>query len=88
MARRASARKSLRQNRVHRTRNRSAKTRIGTETRKFLRAVERGDAQQAKEQFGLLTKLLHKAAAKGIMHANTVARRQSTMQKLVAKLAS
>ncbi|MDP6439552.1 MAG: 30S ribosomal protein S20 [Candidatus Brocadiia bacterium] len=81
MPHRECARKSLRQNASRRLRNKGVKSRLGTETRKFLRAVERGDVQEAKGQLSLLTKLLQKASAKGVMHANTVARRQALLHK-------
>ena len=81
MPHRQCARKALRQNATRRLRNKGVKSRLGTETRKFLRAVERGNVQEAKGQLSLLTKLLQKASAKGIMHANTVARRQARLQK-------
>lgn len=86
MAQRACAKKALRQSKVRRQRNRSVRTRLGTETRMFLRAVERRDAQEAKSRLSLLTTLLHRAAAKGIMHANTVARRQSLLQKRLTRI--
>ena len=88
MPQRANARKTLLQNRGRRQRNRAAKTRLGTETRRFLRAVERGDAQEARTYLNELTKLMHKAAAKGILHANTVARRQASYDKKLAQIAT
>ena len=86
MPHRNCARKALRQSKVHRQRNRSVRTRIGTETRRFLRAVERGDAQEAQTYLSTLTKLLHKAVAKGVLHANTVARKQALLQKRLTRI--
>lgn len=81
MPHRASARKALRQNKNRRLRNRSVKSRLKTETGKFERTVERGDAGEAGSQLTLVTRLLHKAAAKGVLHDNTAARRQQRLQK-------
>jgi len=62
-------------------RNKAVKSRIRTETREFERAIERADAEQARTQLQLLTKLLHKASAKGVLHTRTAARRQARLQK-------
>ncbi len=88
MAHRESAKKSLRQNEKHRLRNKAVKSRLTTETRRFERALERADVEQASAQLDLLTKLLHKASAKGVMHSNTAARRQSRLQKHLNELVS
>ena len=71
----------MRQNEKRRLRNKAVKSRLKTETRKFERAIERGDAAQASGQLTTVTKLLHKAAAKGVMHENTAARRQQSLHK-------
>ena len=81
MPHRPSARKTLKQDAQRRLRNRAVKSRLKTETRKFERAVERGDAAQASGQLSLVTKLLQKAAAKGVLRDNTAARTQQRLQK-------
>ena len=81
MPHRASAKKTLRQSEKRRLRNRAVKSRLRTETRKFERAVERRDAEEARSQLQLLTKLVHKAGAKGVLHSRTAARRQAGLQK-------
>ncbi len=83
MPQRPSAVKSLRKNLDRRRRNRSVKSRLRTETVKFERAVERGDAEEAGKQLELVTKLLHRAAAGNAMHENTAAR---TLSRLQARL--
>ncbi|MFP4176857.1 MAG: 30S ribosomal protein S20 [Candidatus Brocadiia bacterium] len=86
MPQRPSAKKSLKQNEERRKRNKSVKSRLNTETRKFERAVERGDVEEASEQLDLVTRLLHRAAGKGIMHKNTAARRQSRLQRMLNEI--
>ena len=81
MPQRPSAKKSVRQNEERRKRNSAIKTRLTTETRKFERALEREDAEEAREQLDVLTKLLHKAARKNILHENTAGRRQAKLQR-------
>lgn len=81
MPQRASAKKRLRQDPKRHLRNKAARSRLTTETRKFERAIERGDAQEARGQLDVLTELLQKAAARGIVKDNTAARRQSRFQK-------
>lgn len=88
MPQRASAGKTLRQNKKRRLNNKSVKSRLTTETRSFERAVERGDAQQAQGQLSLLTRLLQKAVAKGVIKANTSARRQARFQKQLNTIGS
>ncbi len=81
MPQRQSAVKSLRKNKESRLRNKSFKSKIHTETIKFERAVEREDSAEANAQLQIVTKLLHQAAAKGIVHDNTAARKQARLQK-------
>ena len=81
MPQRPSAKKTLKQDAKRCLRNKAVTSRLKTETRKFERAVERGDAAQASGQLNLVTKLLQQAAARGVLHENTVARRQHSLQK-------
>jgi len=81
MPHRPSARKTTKQDAKRHLRNKAVKSRLKTETRKFERAVERGDAAQASGQLSLVTRLLQKAAAKGVLPDNTAARRQQRLQK-------
>jgi len=86
MTQRASAAKSFRRNEVKRKLNKSVKSRLHTETRKFERAIERGSSDEASEQLNLVSKLLHQAASKGVIHKNTAARRQSRLQSKLNSL--
>lgn len=66
-----------------RARNRAAKSRIKTETKKLKAAVASGDTATAEAQFRLTMGLLHKAGRKRILHPNTAARRISQLARLV-----
>jgi small subunit ribosomal protein S20 len=68
-----SAKKRLRQDEKKRIRNQAAKTRIKTETKKALTGGDIATALSA----------IDRAAAKGIIHKNTAARKKS---RLVSKM--
>jgi small subunit ribosomal protein S20 len=82
-----SAKRSHRRSLKHNARNKSVKSRLTTETRKFHRAIEHGDASAARSQLNLVTKLLQRAAARGVIHANHASRMQSRLAKQLEKLA-
>jgi len=86
MPQRECAKKALRQSVRRKLCNKSVKSKLGTETTKFERALERGDAQAAATQLTVVTKLLHQAAAKGIMHPKTASRRQARLQQGLNKV--
>lgn len=81
MPHRRAAMKSLRQDRKRNLRNKSVKSRLRTERNKFDRLLERADVDAAEQQLGLLTKLLQRAAARNVIHANKAARSQAQCQK-------
>lgn len=77
----ASAAKSLRQDAKRRLRNKARKSEIRTLRKKLLRAIHDEDAKGAKELFRRFSKRVDQAAAKGVMHKNTVARSKSRLAK-------
>lgn len=79
MANSASARKRIKQNERNRRRNRTRKSAIKTETRKFLDAVDSGETQVARDALSTVQKTLDQVAAKGTLHKNTAARRKSRL---------
>ncbi len=84
-----SARKRVRQNITRRLRNRSAKSTVKGQVKKFLAAVEGPDAEAARAEFRTTASVLDKAAAHGVLHKNTAARRKSRLAaKLNAKVAA
>ena len=71
----ASAKKRLRQSEKKTLRNQIAKTRIKTETKKAL---------SGEGELGTAQSVIDRAAAKGILHRNTAARKKSRLAKQVA----
>lgn len=76
----ASAKKSLRQNRTRRARNRSQRSALRTVVKKCRAAAGTSEADAA---FRLAVKKLDQAAAKHLIHANTAARTKSRLSKLL-----
>lgn len=76
-----SAIKRNKQNEKRRLRNKSVKTRIKTETKRFLSLL--GDREKAEEQLKLVYSLYDKAVKKGIIHKNTASRKKSRLAKMI-----
>ncbi len=76
-----SAIKRMRQNEKRRLRNRWFRGRARTFIKKARKAMEAGDLEAARQYTHLAIKALDKAAEKGIMHKNTVARTKSRLVK-------
>jgi len=76
-----SAKKRLRQNEKRRLRNRWFRGRAKTFSKKARQAMAAGDLEQARYYVQLAVKALDKAAAKGILHPNNVARRKSRLMR-------
>jgi small subunit ribosomal protein S20 len=70
---------------VRTARNRSYKSAIKTATKKFDMAVSAGNADEARAAFIRVEKQLDKAASKGIIHKNTVARKKSKLARRLNK---
>ncbi len=87
MPERPTAAKSLRQNVKRRAGNRTIRSGLRTQLKKFIKAVKTGDADAAREELRLSIKALDKTAAKGLIKKNTAARRKSRLTKRVNKLA-
>ena len=78
-----SSKKRLRQSLERRDRNRSQRSSVKTQIRKFLEAVRDKDVTLASERFRTVTKSLDQVAAKGVLHKNSTARKKS---RLAARL--
>jgi small subunit ribosomal protein S20 len=83
-----SAAKRHRQSQKRRLRNRSVRSEVHTETRKFLAAVSENDAEAAGESFLTVKKLIDSAIGKGVIHKNTGARKKSRLHKKLNALTS
>ncbi len=80
MANSASANKRIRQNERRRLRNKAEKTRLRTQLKKFVKALEAGNSDEAGTEFRKATVLLDRASRRGVIHGNQAARRKSRMQ--------
>jgi small subunit ribosomal protein S20 len=83
-----SAKKRVRQDVKRRAINRSRKSQVKTQTKKFEAAVAGTDVKAATEQFRLLTKRLDQTAATSTMHKKTAARKKSRMAKRLNAMAA
>ena len=62
------------------------KTAYKTATKNFKASVEAGDKKDAQEKFIVATKAVDKAASKGVIKANTAARKKSSLAKALNTL--
>lgn len=76
-----SAKKRLRQNIKQNLRNRTYKSALKTQLKKFLSVVKEGNAQAAQEELRLTVKKLDKGVAKNILHKNTASRKKARLAK-------
>jgi small subunit ribosomal protein S20 len=83
MANIASARKRIRQTVKRTARNKARKSRVHGAIRKVEEAVAGGDKQAALEAFRAAQPELQRAVGKGVLKANTVARKLSRLSARV-----
>ncbi|MFN7305757.1 MAG: 30S ribosomal protein S20 [Alphaproteobacteria bacterium] len=83
MANNASARKRIRQTEKRTVRNKARKSRVRTFLRQVEEAVKAGDKAAAQEAFRAAQPELQRAATKGVVHPNTVARKLSRLSARV-----
>ncbi len=88
MANTASARKRIRQTERRTERNQARKSRMRTFVKKVEVALASGDKAQAAAAFKAAQPEMQRAAGKGIIHRNTVARRLSRLAKRIKMLAA
>lgn len=74
-----SAKKSVRQTEKNRLRNKIERTRLRTQVKKFLSAVEAGDKKKAASEYVTVTSFLDKAAKHNLVHDNYASRRKSRL---------
>ncbi len=82
-----SAIKRTKQAEVRRQRNRQVKSRLKTAIKQFLAAVQGEESQEAQRKFIQATKVIDKAAAKGVLHKRTAARKKSRLARILNKQA-
>ena len=78
--------KRNKQNEVRRLRNKAVKSELKTAVRRFREAADGTDAAAATTALRSATKLLDKAASKGVIHKNQAANRKSAMATRCAEL--
>lgn len=69
-----------------RLRNKSIRSEVRTEIRKFNAAVEAGDKASAETQLRIASRKLDKAVTKGVFHRNNAANKKSGMAKAFNKM--
>lgn len=83
-----SAEKRIRQTEKRTARNRRLKSMVKTSIRRFEESVQSGDAEAAKIKLLSATRQIDKAAAKGVMHKNTAARKKSQLTRTFNRTAA
>lgn len=79
MANHKSAQKRVRQTIKRNARNRSVRSALRTAIKKYRELLESNDLEAASAQFPQIQKEIDKAVTKGILHANTAARKKSRL---------
>ena len=88
MANTVSAKKATRKIARRTDINKARRSRVRTFLRKVEEALASGDAAVAKEAFQAAQPELHRAASKGVMHANTASRKISRLASRVKALSA
>ena len=78
--------KRNRQNEKRRIRNKSVESEMKTRSKSALEAAEAGDADTAWAMVQSAQKRIDMAAARGVLHKNTAARRKSRLVRSVREL--
>jgi small subunit ribosomal protein S20 len=78
--------KRNKQNEAARVRNKAVKSELKTAVRRFREAADTGDAATATTALRSASRLLDKAASKGVIHKNQAANRKSAMAQRAAGL--
>ncbi len=87
MANTASARKRIRQTKTRTLRNQARKSRMRTFIKKVETTIAGGDKAAAREALRQAQPEMQRAASKGVVHANTVARKLSRLAARIKALA-
>lgn len=74
-------------NEKRRVRNKSVRSAVRTDIRKFREAVESGDKAAAEKQLRFASRKLDKAVSKGVFHRNNAANKKSNMARALNKMA-
>jgi small subunit ribosomal protein S20 len=78
--------KRNRQNELRRERNKSTRSALKTQIKKFTQTLEAGDQTAAQEAYREAARALDKAASKGVIHKNTAANKKSRLAKRLSSV--
>jgi small subunit ribosomal protein S20 len=81
-----SAQKRHRQSVKRQARNTAIRSRVRTSVRRLREAIAAGNATEAAERLASATRVINKAATKGVLHRNTASRKISRLALAVRKL--
>jgi small subunit ribosomal protein S20 len=73
--------KRMRKSEEQRIRNKSVKSALKTDIKKFETAVQSGDPEAARQSYDVAARSLDKAASKGVIHKNKAANKKSRMSR-------
>ena len=82
-----SAKKRVLVNKTKALQNKSARSALKTDIKKFEAAVAEGNRSEAEGAYKVAVKAVDKAAAGGLLHRNNAARKKSSMTLKLNKLA-
>jgi small subunit ribosomal protein S20 len=88
MANTASAQKRIRQIAVRTARNKARTSRMRTFVKKVEQAIAAGDKKTAQEALRAAQPEMQRATGKGVIHANTTARKLSRLSARIKALAA
>ena len=71
--------KRMRKSEEQRQRNKSVKSALKTDIKKFEAALQSGDSETARDSYADASRALDKAASKGVIHKNKAANKKSRM---------
>lgn len=80
--------KRMKQAEVRRQRNRQVKSQLKSAVKKLFVSLEGNETQEAQNNYRQASRLIDKAASKGVLHKRTAARKKSRLAKKLHKDAS
>lgn len=86
MANIKSSKKDILRNEIRRRRNMAVKSRMKTYVKRAMDAIESKNAEEVKASLPVALSEIDRAASKGVIHANSAARKKSALQRRAAGL--
>ncbi|MDD4294794.1 MAG: 30S ribosomal protein S20 [Candidatus Omnitrophica bacterium] len=88
MPQRKSAKQALKKSKTRKERNLKIKSNIKNSIKSLKKAPEKTETNELKKLLGQIYKVLDKAAAKGMIHKNTAARKKAKASRMLKQKAS